>query len=78
MALDELRLIEEQIRQLYQELAHLLAGHQHAVQRLAAVPGLGVDSAQQIIAEVAGKRKYPNRVNSDAFAPVPNDPNRTQ
>jgi transposase len=52
MALDELRLIEEQIRQLDQELAHLLAVHQHAVQRLAAVPGLGVDSAQQIIAEV--------------------------
>ena len=52
MALDELRLIEEQIRQLDQELAHLLAVHQNAVQRLAAVPGLGVDSAQQIIAEV--------------------------
>ena len=52
MALDELRLIEQQIRQLDQELAHLLAVHQHAVQRLAAVPGLGVDSAQQIIAEV--------------------------
>jgi len=52
MALDELRLIEEQIRQLDQELAHLLAVHQPAVQRLAAVPGLGVDSAQQIIAEV--------------------------
>ena len=52
MALDELQLIEEQIQRLDQELAHLLAVHQHAVQRLAAVPGLGVDSAQQIIAEV--------------------------
>jgi transposase len=52
MALDELRLIEEPIQQLDQELAHLLAVHQHAVQRLAAGPGLGVDSAQQIIAEV--------------------------
>jgi transposase len=30
----------------------LLHPHQDAVQRLAEVPGLGVDSAQQIIAEV--------------------------
>jgi Transposase IS116/IS110/IS902 family len=29
--------------------------HQDAVQRLAEVPGLGVDSAQQIIAEVGAK-----------------------
>ena len=37
---------------LDEELARLLRAHQDAVQRLAAVPGLGVDSAQQIIAEV--------------------------
>ena len=52
MTLDELRLIEAQIQQLDEELARLLRTHQEAVQRLAAVPGLGVDSAQQIIAEV--------------------------
>jgi transposase len=52
MALEELRLIDEQIRQLDQEMAILLSQHQDAVQRLAEVPGLGVDSAQQIIAEV--------------------------
>jgi transposase len=52
MALEELRLIEEQIGQLDQEMAHLLCQHQDAVERLAEVPGLGVDSAQQIIAEV--------------------------
>lgn len=52
MALDELRLIDEQIHHLDQELADLLTPHQDAVQRLAAVPGLGVDSAQQIISEV--------------------------
>jgi len=52
MALEELRLIDEQINQLDQELASLLQAHQNAVQRLAEVPGLGVDSAQQIIAEV--------------------------
>ena len=52
MALEELQLIEEQIGQLDQEMASLLSQHQDAVQRLAEVPGLGVDSAQQIIAEV--------------------------
>jgi transposase len=31
---------------------NLLSQHQDAVQRLAEVPGFGVDSAQQIIAEV--------------------------
>jgi len=35
-----------------QQMADLLACHHDAVQRLAEVPGLGVDSAQQIIAEV--------------------------
>src|SRR5437016_2596945 len=52
MALEELRLIDEQISQLDQEMAMLLNQHQDAVQRLAEVPGLGVASAQQIIAEV--------------------------
>src|ERR1700720_3281771 len=52
MALEELRLIEEQIGRLDQEMAGLLLQHQDAVQRLAEIPGLGVDSAQQIIAEV--------------------------
>ena len=52
MALEQLRLIEQQIGQLDQEIAGLLRQHQDAVQRLAEVPGLGVDSAQQIIAEV--------------------------
>jgi transposase len=52
MALEELRLIEEQMGQLDQELASLLRPHQDAVERLAEVPGLKVDSAQQIIAEV--------------------------
>jgi transposase len=52
MMLEELRLIDEQIGQLDQEMANLLSQHPDAVQRLAEVPGLGVDSAQQIIAEV--------------------------
>jgi transposase len=52
MTLDELDVIDTHIRQLDEELATLLREHQEAVARLAAVPGLGVDSAQQIIAEV--------------------------
>lgn len=52
MFLEELQLIEQQIGQLDQEMAALLSQHQEAVQRLAEIPGLGVDSAQQIIAEV--------------------------
>ena len=52
MALEQLQFLEQQIGQLNQELATLLHPHQDAVQRLAEVPGLGVDSAQQIIAEV--------------------------
>jgi hypothetical protein len=52
MTLQELQFIEQQISKLDQEIASLLSQHQDAVQRLAEVPGLGVDSAQQIIAEV--------------------------
>jgi len=52
MMLEELQLIENQTDQLDQEMASLLSHHQDAVERLAEVPGLGVDSAQQIIAEV--------------------------
>ena len=52
MVLEELQLIEQQIQKLEQEMASLLGQHENAVQRLAEVPGLGVDSAQQIIAEV--------------------------
>jgi len=52
LALEELQLIEQQMTQLDQEIASLLTQHQDAVKRLSEVPGLGVDSAQQIIAEV--------------------------
>lgn len=52
LTLDEVGVIEDHLAQLDQEMAGLLLPYQPAVQRLAAVPGLGVDSAQQIIAEV--------------------------
>jgi transposase len=53
--LEELQLIDQQISQLDQELANLLSRYQTAVEYLAEVPGLGVDSAQQIIAEIGAQ-----------------------
>ena len=68
MALEELHLIEHQIGQLDQEIASLLRQHQDAVERLAEVPGLGVDSAQQIIAEVgATAATFPRSEESRFF-----------
>jgi len=62
MALEQLQFLEQQIGQLNQELASLLRQHQDAVERLAEVPGLGVDSAQQIIAEVGpAAATFPSR-----------------
>src|SRR5215469_3766631 len=55
MMLEELGLIEEQIGKLDQEMADLLQPYQDQVKRLAEVPGLGVDSAQQILAEVGAR-----------------------
>jgi transposase len=46
MALEDLHLLDKQIGQLDQEMADLLRSSQDQVQRLAEVPGLGVDSAQ--------------------------------
>ncbi|HKF01441.1 MAG TPA: IS110 family transposase [Candidatus Sulfotelmatobacter sp.] len=61
MFLEELHLIDQQIVKLDQELASLLSRHHDAVVHLAEIPGLGVDSAQQIIAEVgAGAATFPS------------------
>lgn len=50
--LKRLELLDEQIDQLSQMMAAALQKHQDAVVRLAQVPGFGVDSAQQMIAEI--------------------------
>ena len=50
--LERLRLLDEQIAKLNSLIAQAMKPHQDAVIRLAEVPGLGIDSAQQIIAEV--------------------------
>jgi hypothetical protein len=47
MFLEELHLIEQQIGQLDQEMAALLSQHQEAVQRLAEIPGLGVQCLEE-------------------------------
>src|SRR5205809_6221195 len=52
MVLDEVASIDKRIEQLNQEAANLLRRPEDQVKRLAEVPGLGVDTAQQIIAEV--------------------------
>jgi transposase len=51
-AMEEWQRTEAEITRLGQEMATLLAAHQEQIKRLAEVPGLGVDSGQQIIAEV--------------------------
>ncbi len=54
-----LDLIDRQSAELKAGLAQSLKPHQEQVERLAQVPGLGVDSAQQIIAEVGpGAQKF--------------------
>jgi transposase len=52
MVLDEVASIDKRIEQLNQEVDTLLRPHEDQVKRLAEMPGLGVDTAQQIIAEV--------------------------
>ena len=52
LQLERLRLLDEQIATLNSLIAQAMKPHQDAVIRLAEVPGLGIDSAQQVIAEV--------------------------
>jgi transposase len=53
--LERLDLIESQMATLEQNVANALQAHQEAIARLVEMPGLGVDSAQQIIAEIGPK-----------------------
>lgn len=57
--LERLALLDQQIGKLEQMMATALKQHEDAVIRVAQVPGFGVDSAQQIIAEVG--------VNAESF-----------
>ncbi len=55
LQLQRLQLIDQQMAQLNGMIAQAMKAHQDAVIRLAEVPGLGADSAQQIIAEVGAQ-----------------------
>ena len=55
LQLQRLQLIDQQMERLNSMIATAMKLHQDAVIRLAEVPGLGVDSAQQIIAEVGAQ-----------------------
>lgn len=50
--LERLDLIESQMATLEKSIAEALQPHQDAIVRLIQIPGIGVDSAQQIIAEI--------------------------
>lgn len=50
--LARLDLIESHMENLDRLIVEAMAAHQHAIVRLAELPGLGIDSAQQIIAEI--------------------------
>ena len=55
MMLEELELLETHIEQLEREALSLLQEHHEVVRRVSEVPGFGVDSALQMIAEVGPK-----------------------
>lgn len=55
LQLERLGLIDQQMAQLHSMIATAMKPQQDAVIRLAEVPDLGVDSAQQIIAEVGAQ-----------------------
>jgi transposase len=52
LALEQLHMTDDHLAVMDKELGKSLQAHTAAVERLAEVPGLGVDSAQQIIAQV--------------------------
>lgn len=62
--LQRLQLLDDQIERLSQLQATALKQHQDAVSRLAQVPGFGVESAQQLIAEIG--------VDAEAFPSADN------
>ena len=55
LQLQRLQLIDQQMEPLHRMIADAMKPQQDAVIRLAEVPGFGVDSAQQIIAEVGAQ-----------------------
>jgi transposase len=52
MYLEQVELIDQHLEMVGKELGEALKAHQEAVERLCEMPGLGVDSAQQVIAQI--------------------------
>jgi len=62
--LERYRVLEEQIEKLDRMAAEALTPHRDAVARLAEAPGFGVDSAQQVIAEIGSRAvTFPSAAN---------------
>jgi transposase len=62
--LDRYQMLAQQIAKLNGMIAEAMKGDQDAVLRLAEVPGFGVDSAQQVIAEVGAQAStFPSAAN---------------
>lgn len=71
LSLERLELLDKQILQLDQMAASALQQHEEAVIRLAQTPGFGVDSAQQIIAEVGvDAESFPSAAQFTSWAGV--------
>jgi transposase len=71
MALEELHLVETHMDALDQQAMELLKEHQEVVRRIALVPGFGVDSAMQMIAEVGVKAaNFPTAKNLASWVGV--------
>ncbi|MBI4875257.1 MAG: IS110 family transposase [Acidobacteria bacterium] len=52
LSLERVEQIDQQLAELELDLGQAMQAHQEAIARLAALPGLGVDSAQQVIAQI--------------------------
>ncbi len=70
MTLEELALLERHMNEFDKEISALLKQHQEAVQRMAEVPGLGVESAQQIIAEIGPTAVFPSEKHLSSWVGV--------
>lgn len=67
--LQRLHLLDQQIQSLDQLMAQELKKHEEAVIRVAGIPGFGVDSAQQIIAEMGVEAEaFPSAAQFSSWA----------